>query len=53
MSNGMARTAPPDRSVASVSLPGSKSVTNRALLLAALADGPASYARRCAAGTPI
>src|SRR5688500_8211185 len=26
--------------VASVSLPGSKSVTNRALLLAALADGP-------------
>ena len=35
-----------------VPLPGSKSVTNRALVLAALAAGPQLVAARCAAGTP-
>ena len=37
------RLAPPAHPVnASVRLPGSKSITNRALLLAALADGPST-----------
>ncbi len=37
---------------ATVAVPGSKSVTNRALVLAALASEPGGCAARCAPGTP-
>ena len=32
---------------ATVRVPGSKSLTNRALLIAALAEGPSTLSRRC------
>lgn len=38
---------------ATVPLPGSKSVTNRALLLAALADGPGTVRLALRSRTPI
>ena len=37
---------------ATVALPGSKSLTNRLLVLAALADGPSRLRTRCAPATP-
>ena len=37
---------------ARIELPGSKSLTNRALVLAALSDGPSVVAVRCARATP-
>jgi hypothetical protein len=42
----------PRRSTSSCTLPGSKSLTNRALVLAALATAPPSYAGRSGRATP-